>query len=204
MAQEYKWCTIILAGGKSSRFGKPKSIASIDGHYFLEMILKKLKETNTLGSLSVPSSIVLVLEEGSKEMVISTIGGIGCKIVFQADPESKQADSLRLGIRASKGFDYYLSYPIDFPLVRYETIRSLIEMAVLTNADLISPVCKGRKGHPFLLSNKASLVLLNMGKDLPLSSIFKMNGLSIQDCYVDDKAILQNLNTEEILREITC
>jgi molybdenum cofactor cytidylyltransferase len=168
------------------------------------MILKKLKETDTWITAPALSSIVLVLEERSKEKVLSKVGDMDCKVVFQTDPESRQADSLRLGIRASLGYNYYMSYPIDFPLVGTSTINKLIKMAELTNADLISPVFEGRRGHPFMLSNKASLALLDMGKDLPLNHLFRMNDLSIKDCCVDDRAILQNLNTEEILKEIPC
>ncbi len=204
MAQKLKWCAVILAGGKSSRFGIPKPIAMVNNHCFLEIILSNLNELKSFYPFLSPSLTVLVLEEESKEKVLSAMEGIDCSIIIQTDPESKQADSLRLGIKAFRGYDYYLSYPIDFPLVKSQTIRNLIETAVLTKADLVSPVFEGKRGHPFLLSSKASSVLMRMEKELPLSSLFEINELSTQYCHVDDSSILKNLNTPKILREITC
>ena len=37
---------IILAGGQSSRFGRPKAFASVDGQMFYQRIVNVLKSTN--------------------------------------------------------------------------------------------------------------------------------------------------------------
>ncbi len=47
---------IILAGGKSSRFGSPKALATIEGEVFYEKIIQTLNQTNLFEKVVISSS----------------------------------------------------------------------------------------------------------------------------------------------------
>ncbi len=46
MEGKEKMIAIVLAGGKSSRFGSPKALATINGEVFYEKIIQTLNQTN--------------------------------------------------------------------------------------------------------------------------------------------------------------
>ena len=51
-----KMIAIILAGGKSSRFGSPKALATISGEVFYEKIIRTLNQTNLFEKIVISSS----------------------------------------------------------------------------------------------------------------------------------------------------
>ena len=58
-------------------------------------------------------------------------------------------DSVRIGIAYLKGkCDRLLFTPVDIPLFTASTVQTLLE----SNAQLASPFCDGRRGHPTLIS----------------------------------------------------
>lgn len=56
MEGKEKMIAIVLAGGKSSRFGSPKALATINGEVFYEKIIQTLNQTNLFEKVVISTS----------------------------------------------------------------------------------------------------------------------------------------------------
>lgn len=92
----YRIIAVILASGQGSRFGQPKSEASVDGLRFSEHIIHTL---NTAGI----EDIILARDFHTASML----------------------DTLRKALAERKA-DYYIIFPVDHPFVQADSIRVLI------------------------------------------------------------------------------
>jgi CTP:molybdopterin cytidylyltransferase MocA len=116
-------CAIILASGKGTRFGIPKSEAMVDGLLFSQMISRSLLETGI-------RNIVLAKDLETSSML----------------------ESLRRSIADIKGvFSHYLIWPVDHPFVHGSTLDILVESAVQNPDCIIKPEYLGRRGHPIII-----------------------------------------------------
>jgi CTP:molybdopterin cytidylyltransferase MocA len=123
--------------------GRPKPLLRLQNKPFIRHCLDAVFSTDI-------EDIVVVLGSYGEE-ITHVIGDLPVGIVFNDDPESEMAESVRIGLRAidqaSSGVLVCLS---DHPLVRYETYQ-MIASAHSQNPDrIIIPVYDGRRGHPSL------------------------------------------------------
>ena len=91
-----KLCAIILASGKGSRFGMPKSEARVDGLLFSELIIRSLKVAGV-------DSIICAKDYHTPSML---------ETIRQASAEQSA--------------DFYIIFPVDHPFVQSETLRLLL------------------------------------------------------------------------------
>jgi CTP:molybdopterin cytidylyltransferase MocA len=91
-----KLCAIILASGKGSRFGMPKSEARTEGLLFSELIMRSLKAA-----------------------------GVECIILAQDYHTDSMLETLREAI-SRQSAEFYLIFPVDHPFVQSETLSLLI------------------------------------------------------------------------------
>jgi CTP:molybdopterin cytidylyltransferase MocA len=114
---------IILASGKGTRFGMPKSEAKIDGLLFSQKISQSL------------------LESGVRDIVLA-----------EDLDTSSMYETLQETIRKEiKAPPYYIVWPVDHPLVSSTSISLLIEGAIQNPDCIIKPEFRGKRGHPVLL-----------------------------------------------------
>lgn len=117
----YKVTAIILASGKGSRYGQPKSEAMLDGKLFSDII------TDTLRAAGL-ESIVLADHCASSSML-----------------ETLKQTISALPVPA----DFYLVIPVDHPHVHTSTVVALI--AALHPGIIVKPVYHGQSGHPVII-----------------------------------------------------
>ncbi|MBN1233015.1 MAG: nucleotidyltransferase family protein [Candidatus Coatesbacteria bacterium] len=195
MATSIKALAVVLSGGKSQRFHYSKALAVYRNEYFLNIILGKLKNLKNVKT-------VIVIEEDSIKEISEKINLSTYSIILQTDNNSKQIDSLRLAIEKNRQFDYYLVWPVDFPLVKKTTIEKLLYMTTGIKADIFSPYFENRKGHPFIFSRKVSKIIMKMEKNIPLYEVFKNTNIVKETVDIEDEFIHCNINTQSKLREI--
>src|SRR5690606_26926732 len=74
-------------------------------------------------------------------------------VVLNEDPGSEQHDSLRLGLAALPEDSAGVAVlPVDFPLVRAETVERLIEVFRSSSTLIARPVHGRQPGHPTIFS----------------------------------------------------
>ena len=117
---------IILASGKGSRFGMPKSEASVDGLLFSQKVSQSLIDAGV-------RDILLVKDLNTGSMY----------------------DSLKETImRDANPPEYYIVWPVDHPLVHCQSISALLEAAMQNPDCVVKPEYLGRRGHPILIPSK--------------------------------------------------
>ena len=138
---------IVLAGGKSSRMGRPKALLPIGsaGDTFFDRV------TRTLLAAGIDEIVVVV---GADAEAIRSVARpmAGVRIVTNPDYEHGQLSSLLTGLRAidAASVSAALITLIDVPLVTEATVRMLIAVQRERGAPLVRPVSNGRHGHPVI------------------------------------------------------
>ncbi len=121
------------------------------------------------------------------------IGGYRIKKVFNTDPASDMAESLRIGLRetdeASTGCLVCLS---DHPLVLSRTIRTLLNLHAKDPGKIIVPVYHGKKGHPTLLPMS---VVREVFKGYTLRDVIQNAAEIVERVHVGDKGVVFDIDT---------
>ncbi|MCB2181612.1 MAG: nucleotidyltransferase family protein [Desulfobulbaceae bacterium] len=134
---------ILLAAGKSSRMGQNKQLLPLDGKPFIRHCLDSLLEAGVV-------DIVVVLGANGAE-IEPVIADLPVSLVWNSDPESDMAASVRIGLTAlpdrTGGVLVCLG---DHPLVSAATIKDVMAYYKTHPNKIIIPVCNGKRGHPTL------------------------------------------------------
>jgi molybdenum cofactor cytidylyltransferase len=179
---------LILAAGESSRMRFPKALLKIGEETFVECILRKAKAAGLTS--------VFVITGADHEKIISVFPQIPC--VHNENYMQGQISSLQKGIRnLPEGITEVMVWPVDQPLIKKETVITLIEHWNEKKKALTIPVYQDHKGHPVIYNNAAmkAAVKLQMhqtGKDL--QSLFAMDMALVE---VADPAVAIDIDTPE-------
>lgn len=176
---------LILAAGESKRIGSPKALLKIDSETFVERI------AYIIGAVGIQD--IVVVAGAHYNEIASSLKNI--KVIFNAQYEFGQFSSLQTGLRAiPKETEFVIVWPVDLPLVRKETVATLLQTV---RNPITVPVYHGKKGHPVIYSAETIKKILSMepthtGKDL--FEYFK-DRITLID--VEDPAVLIDIDTAE-------
>ncbi len=162
---------IVLAGGASSRMGRPKALLEIDGETFAGRLRNLL--------LEVCDRVVVV--------VGADAAAIAARIpdtIYAADWRRGMRASLRAGLRALPAGPVLLTH-CDRPHVARATLGALAR----GSDEVLLPSYRGVTGHPVRIPARLRARLL-FGDDVPLREVLR-GGRVLP---VDDPGILLNLN----------
>lgn len=183
---------VIAAAGLSTRMGAFKPILPLG-----EESISRSLVLAFVGAGSIP---VTVVTGYMAETLASHLGGLPVRLVHNSAYRTSQMfDSLRLGLlslqkeEAAPLPDKIFLCPADIPLVSSETIACMARQ----EADIVIPVCSGRKGHPVCVSSSMLFALLEHDGTDGLRGA--LNGLSIKPLMlaVSDPGILTDADTME-------
>ena len=106
-----------------------------------------------------------------------------------------QFSSARVGLERAleRHPELVLLHPIDAPMIQPRTI-SLLQSRI-GECDAVIPEFWGQPGHPLLLTSKGARGILAQPNVPHLEAA--MLQLSVRRCAVDDRGVVQNLNTPE-------
>lgn len=187
---------ILLAGGRSSRLGKPKGLVRIGEQTWLELQCSSFRE---LGG----QRIFLIL--GYELEAYSGFQLEGVEILKNPDPEYGPFSSIQTGAKRALilGAPGVFVLPIDVPVPKREVWTALSEAFFAPTVPRIcQPVVeldgRVRAGHPVLVSAQELRTL----SELPPSGRldYRIRGLGAEEVKrvsVQDQMILKNLNTAE-------
>ncbi len=146
---------LVLAAGKSERFGRNKMLELIDGK---EMLKRVVEEALRSGAE------VTVVVGHEREKVEQILRGINVKLVFNEDYQSGMSSSIKAGIRESTA-DAIAILPGDMAFIQSDQIRAVIEEYKRTGAPIVVPTYHGRGGHPILFSSSLRGELLRITEE---------------------------------------
>lgn len=186
-----KTAAIILAGGKSDRFGSPKPFLRFDqNHSFVSKLIDVYSQFDC-------GEIVLVLnknfaDEFAKAEKLEPNGKL--KVVYNNRQELGRFFSLKLGLRSLCRTNFCFIQNIDNPFTNAELLKKLYE-AKESNA-YAAPEHKGEGGHPILVSPEI-VKALSGETDYSINLREYLKPFKKIPVESDDGLLLVNINTKE-------
>lgn len=170
---------IVLAAGASTRMGHPKALTRIGEETALERIARE----------AAGFRILVVVGEHEPE-IRAALPHLDARWIRNPRPEMGRTGSLQRGLTMARG-PGALVLPVDHPLVRGETMRSLAARP----EDWVVPMHAGRGGHPLKLGPMGIAAVMSAPPNAPLRDVPSMVGIEVTRVEIDDPGVLANLDT---------
>ena len=174
---------LVLAAGLSSRMQQFKPLLPLGGVTALERIIRTFREAGV--------SDVRVVVGHRHEVLEPLVEKLGGRPVLNRNYQEGMFSSVIAGIGSlAPEVDAFFVQPVDVPLVRPSTIRSLLQVHHQTHNDLIYPSFLGRRGHPPLIAGRHAQAIAGWRGDGGLQAILARWEESAQNVSVADELVL--------------
>ncbi|MDR1045894.1 MAG: NTP transferase domain-containing protein [Candidatus Adiutrix sp.] len=145
---------LILAGGRSSRFGGfPKALARFKGRSLLETAADKCRLVGV-------SRIVVVTGHHHPELV-GAARALGLEAIHNPDYDQGMFSSLKIGLQGLGRLEAFFAWPVDSALTHPQSLLSILShwrhiSRARPGTVAVIPTFGGFSGHPPLISSRAS------------------------------------------------
>src|SRR5690554_3702995 len=145
---------IVLAAGKSRRFGRDKRLEFIGSQPMLIAVASKLRDlvTDTL--------VVLGPEDNLHQALLAQYGIAATRCPAAA---RGMGHSLGFGVAQRPDSAGWLVMPADMPYISSDTIRKVLDAGA--EHDLAAPTYEGQRGHPVWFSQSFKVRLCALSGD---------------------------------------
>lgn len=187
------FAAIILAAGSSTRMGQCKPLLSINKQSLLSHLVTTY--------INAGVSHIIVVTGAYRELVERECRYLHCKIAYNKNHDTGgMFSSVICGVQTLPSeVSAFFVHPCDIPLVRSSTIHSLLHHWD-TSMPVLTPVFKGKKGHPPLLSKHLLPYILSWSGEDGLAG-FLRRYTSTSLLSVPDQFILYDIDTPEDYRK---
>lgn len=134
---------VVLAAGESKRMGEPKLLLQIKGKRVIERVVDSFK--------GVVDELVVVLGH-EPENLIPALDELGVRWMVNENYREGMASSFKRGLEEFRDCEAVFLALGDQPFVDRDFLVKAID-AWKAGAKLVSPVHKGKKGHPVLFDH---------------------------------------------------
>jgi CTP:molybdopterin cytidylyltransferase MocA len=194
---------IILAGGKSSRMGKPKGLLKHNHTFWILSQIETFIGTEVFIGLGHDYQLYQDAIPWLKEAVLNPIkfNGKNIQVAINPTPELGLFSNLQNVLKQINTNPEVLILPIDVPLINYKEQQKLL----LTENKIVIPSFQNKKGHPVKLTPevwKPFLPLDSKDETARLDlQIKKRNASEISIIETSDASCILNLNTPKDWRD---
>lgn len=183
---------VILSAGKSSRLPRFKPLLRLGGQTMLARAAALFRAAGVTELVAVTGC--------RAEEVAAEARLLGLRPVFNPRHEEGMFASAQAGLAALfQGADAVFVLPVDIPLVRPATIRTLAERVPNSNAQVLLPTFRGMPGHPPLIRAAAVPGILSWRGEGGLAGA--LAGLDQERVPVADRQILFDVDDDEAVTE---
>ncbi|HEY4374643.1 MAG TPA: nucleotidyltransferase family protein [Burkholderiales bacterium] len=179
---------ILLAAGKSSRFGANKLLHPVDG--------RPIAVHAAIALHSAFPGALAVVSPGSPVQPLLEAAGLRTFVSERA--AEGMGESLKTGIAATRDADGWVVALADMPFIRPLTHLN-IERALRRGAAIAAPAYRGERGHPVGLGGRFRDDLLQLTGDAGARFILKNHADEIHLVDVDDPGVLKDIDTPQDL-----
>ena len=193
---------IVLAAGESHRFGdSPKALALINGKTAIRSLIDKLLKTSL-------EEIIVVLGARADQIVPHLPTDPRVRRTLNPDYKEGQTSSLKKGLGELRPeTSAFLFLPVDLPLLKTETVDSLINAYAQKKPRILIPVFEEKNGHPPIFCADLIKEFVALDNNQPLYTIQRRHADDILKIPVSDPGAVLSFNTpqelEKILKEPT-
>jgi molybdenum cofactor cytidylyltransferase len=179
---------VILAAGTSSRMGQAKQLLSLGQSTVLAQTLAHVQAAAL-------HEIVLVLGASAEAIRRRLPSPPELKIVVNQAYQQGIAGSLRAGLSAvDPNSDAALIILGDQPFIRPQTLDRIVEEYRCSQAQIVIPVHRGKRGNPVLLHRSVFSEVMALEGDVGSRAIFANHLDELVKVEVEDRGILLDLD----------
>lgn len=183
--------TILLSAGLSSRFGSPKALANFNGITVIENLQNMLLKAQI-------AEIIIVLGANHLQIKPYILKHKKVKLVYNKDYKLGQTSSFKTGLKQisfnSKGI---MLLPVDYPIIKEQTINSLVEKFSSASPRILIPTYQKKKGHPPIFSTTLTEEILKLSNDSGINEISRRHIDKTVLFEVSDEGVVSSFNTKE-------
>ncbi len=186
---------IILAAGHSTRMGDFKPLLPLGEGTVLEQAVSLFRRAG------IQNLLVVTGHEGERlTPLLQTL-----EVPQVANPHYREGmfTSIRAGLRAlpEEAAAFFL-LPVDIPLIRPQTVKTLLRTWRTGRHGIIQPVFYGTYGHPPLISTRYRQTILTSGGEGGLKKLLLSFAADTLELEVPDEYILLDMDTPEDYRTL--
>ena len=186
---------IVLAGGQSTRMGRPKGLLPIgvEGNTFVSRVTRTLRVGGVDDVVVVVADEVAAIEDALARETSPP------RLVVNPEPALGQLSSLLVGLGAvdHPGVGAMLVTLVDVPLVSAETVRALLTAYQRTRAPIVRPQREGRHGHPVIFDRSLFAELRRADMHVGAQAVIRSHRAEIVDVDVDDEGAFLDIDTPD-------
>jgi molybdenum cofactor cytidylyltransferase len=185
---------IVLAAGRSTRFGSPKVVATLAGAPLVRHVVERLQEASV--------DEILVVAGDEADEVGRAINGTRARLAVNPSPAAGLSESLRIGLHASPAdADAVLIALGDQPLIDPGIVDLMIAAWRSRRGTIIVPVYNGVRGNPVLFDASLRAELMLLEGDQGARQLFETHSSYVYRLIVDVPPPW-DVDTPEDLREV--
>jgi molybdenum cofactor cytidylyltransferase len=199
MSHQKQTAGIILAGGSSTRLGRPKQILKLKGKYLLEYVLNAALESEL-------NHVVLVLGHDHQN-ILQALGACTLherlQVVINHRYLEGQSRSLQAGLlKIRQTFPSVMFLLGDQPLLDSNTIDHMLDRFRYSGKDICVPVCKGKRGNPTIFNRVLYDQLLAIEGDIGARNIIRANPERVLYLEMNDPLCFFDIDSQKDLTNL--
>lgn len=175
---------LLLAAGKSRRFGGQKLLAELHGQ---PIVLHSAR------SLSSCDRVVAIIHGDDLELE-KLLNAQDIETVINPEADLGMGNSIACGVKASQASDGWCILPADMPSVVTKTVE-MVYKAIRDGAIIAAPFYRGQRGHPVGFSSTFSEELQSLEGDLGARYLLQRYAQDMHRIPTDDSGILMDIDT---------
>jgi len=194
MSHQKQTAGIILAGGSSIRFGRPKQLLKLKGKYLLEYVLNA-----ALGSEL--NHVVLVLGHDYQKILQALDTRTTherLQVVINHRYLEGQSRSLQAGLlKIRQAFSSVMFLLGDQPMLDSNTIDHMLARFRHSGKDICVPVFKGKRGNPTIFNRVLYDQLMAIEGDIGARDIIRTNPERVLNIELDDPLCFFDIDSQK-------
>ena len=199
MSHPKKTAGIILAGGSSTRFGRPKQLLMLKGKYLLEYALNAALESEL-------NHVVLVLGH-EHQNILHTLGACTTherlQVVINHRYLEGQSRSLQAGLlKIRQAFPAVMFLLGDQPMLDSNTIDHMLNKFRYSGKDICVPVCNGKRRNPTIFNKALYNQIMSIEGDMGARDIIRANPERVLYLEINDPLCFFDIDSQKDLEDL--
>ena len=199
MSHQKQTAGIILAGGSSIRFGRPKQLLELRGKYLLDYVLSAALKSEL-------NHVVLVLGHDHKNILQALKARTTherLQVVINHRYPEGQSRSLQAGLlKIRQAFPSVMFLLGDQPMLDSSTINHMLDKFRYSGKDICVPVCKGKRGNPTIFNRVLYDQLMGIEGDTGARDIIRANPERVLFIELDDPLCFFDIDSQKDFEEL--